>query len=157
MLNENYEHQVKFIFFLIGHWYSFHLQIWGKWLNLKQILIKYTSKKITPWWSISFQTMLFRRWLICQNCLSLWTASSCWCTEFGTMSQLCTSTLMGNTFKNNNRLKYYMAMKPTPDFLPLINDLCFWNVHVLSSSHPIFFPFVICLIFPDVFKFNSWI
>lgn len=34
------KHGVKFIFFLKGHWYNFHLQISGTWLDLKQISIK---------------------------------------------------------------------------------------------------------------------
>ena len=48
MSNDNYEHGIKFILFLKGHWHNFHLQISGKWLGWKQISIKivFTSKKL---------------------------------------------------------------------------------------------------------------
>ena len=73
-------------------------------------------QKITPWWRISFQNILFRRWLIWQNCLRL--------SVDGIRHHVITLhkyTYGKNTFKHSYRLKYYITMKPTPDFLPLTN------------------------------------
>lgn len=141
MSNDNYEHGIKFILFLKGHWYNFHLQISGKWLDWKQISIKivFTSKKLHH-----DEESVFKIYYSEDDWYGK-TASGCRWTGLGTMWQLCTSTLMVKThFSIVTDWSTTLLWNQHQIFFPWQTVLCFRNIHALSSSHS-FFCFLVCL------------